>query len=67
MHEILLAEGEADERPAHPLISHVAVPPIALDAIRPMFAAPLDVEETTAALRTLADERRATVVERPVD
>jgi FlaA1/EpsC-like NDP-sugar epimerase len=26
LHEVLLAEGESDERPVHPLISHVAVP-----------------------------------------
>ncbi|HEY6530971.1 MAG TPA: nucleoside-diphosphate sugar epimerase/dehydratase, partial [Acidimicrobiales bacterium] len=26
LHEVLLAEGEVDERPAHPLISHVPVP-----------------------------------------
>ena len=28
LHEVLLAAGEADLRPAHPLISHVAVPPL---------------------------------------
>jgi FlaA1/EpsC-like NDP-sugar epimerase len=26
LHEVLLADGEVDERPAHPLISHVRVP-----------------------------------------
>ncbi|MDQ6725310.1 MAG: polysaccharide biosynthesis protein, partial [Actinomycetota bacterium] len=28
LHEVLLASGEDDVRPAHPLISHVAVPPL---------------------------------------
>jgi FlaA1/EpsC-like NDP-sugar epimerase len=28
LHEVLLAEGEADNRPIHPLISHVPVPPL---------------------------------------
>ncbi len=28
LHEVLLGEGEIDHRPIHPLISHVAVPPI---------------------------------------
>lgn len=28
LHEILLGEGEIDDRPLHPLISHVSVPPV---------------------------------------
>lgn len=28
MHELLIGDGERDERPRHPLISHVAVPPL---------------------------------------
>lgn len=28
LHEVLLARGEVDVRPVHPLISHVAVPPL---------------------------------------
>lgn len=28
LHEVLLAQGEVDERPAHPLISHVPVPAV---------------------------------------
>ncbi len=28
LHEVLLGDGESDERPAHPLISHVTAPPI---------------------------------------
>ncbi len=33
LHEVLLGEDEIDRRPAHPLISHVSVPPMAVDAI----------------------------------
>jgi FlaA1/EpsC-like NDP-sugar epimerase len=28
LHEVLLGTGEVDRRPAHPLISHVPVPPL---------------------------------------
>jgi FlaA1/EpsC-like NDP-sugar epimerase len=66
LHEILLAEGEADERPAHHLISHVAVPPIELDAIRPVFTTPLDVQECTDALRLLSDGQTS-AAKRPLD
>lgn len=31
MHEILLASGENDHRPVHPLITHVTVPPITFE------------------------------------
>jgi FlaA1/EpsC-like NDP-sugar epimerase len=31
MMEDLIAIGETDERPIHPLISHVAIPPLTLD------------------------------------
>jgi FlaA1/EpsC-like NDP-sugar epimerase len=31
MHEDLFGDGEPDVRPVHPLISHVAVPPLAID------------------------------------
>ena len=33
LHEQTLGSGESDERPAHPLISHVAVPPLRPDLI----------------------------------
>jgi FlaA1/EpsC-like NDP-sugar epimerase len=48
MHEDLLAPGEADHRPVHPLISHVKVPPVK----------PLDVRELdpwAAAAHVIAD------------
>ena len=58
LHEVLFGAGEADERPAHPLISHVAVPPLPRQAVWD-----LDPNESpdriTAALRRLctADTR----------
>ena len=33
LHEVLLCGDEDDHRPAHPLISHVAVPPLSRDAV----------------------------------
>jgi FlaA1/EpsC-like NDP-sugar epimerase len=36
LHEALLAVGETDERPAHPLISHVPVPVLTPDDIAPL-------------------------------
>lgn len=42
LHEILLGSGEIDHRPLHPLISHVAVPPLEpelLESIDPTAAA----------------------------
>ncbi|MEM7285155.1 MAG: aminotransferase class I/II-fold pyridoxal phosphate-dependent enzyme [Actinomycetota bacterium] len=32
LHEVLVADAELDHRPAHPLISHVAVPPLDLES-----------------------------------
>jgi FlaA1/EpsC-like NDP-sugar epimerase len=34
LHEVLLGAGEVDRRPAHPLISHVAVPALDIDEVR---------------------------------
>ncbi len=33
LHEVLLGAGELDDRPAHPLISHVTVPPLDLEML----------------------------------
>ena len=33
LHEVLLGAGEEDRRPAHPLISHVSVPPLDIDTV----------------------------------
>jgi FlaA1/EpsC-like NDP-sugar epimerase len=33
VHEELFGDGETDVRPAHPLISHVQVPPVASESI----------------------------------
>jgi FlaA1/EpsC-like NDP-sugar epimerase len=51
MHEDLFGDGEPDERPVHPLVSHVRVPPadtaaaLGIDA----WAAPVRVASTLAA------------------
>lgn len=44
LHEVLFGAGEVDRRPAHPLISHVAVPP-------------LDIGEVDEAVATVGPER----------
>ena len=38
LHEVLLGDGEVDFRPVHPLISHVAVPPLGPDEARALDA-----------------------------
>lgn len=38
LHEELFGEGETDVRPVHPLISHVAAPPITIDEARGLCA-----------------------------
>jgi FlaA1/EpsC-like NDP-sugar epimerase len=54
LHEALLAEGEADERPAHPLISHVQVPVLDDDAIAFLQAVRGD-DAAASAMRDLAN------------
>jgi FlaA1/EpsC-like NDP-sugar epimerase len=55
LREVLLGESEVDERPTHPLISHVAVPPL-----EPQLAWALDPfageESVTRAMRSLCSE-----------
>ncbi|HEV2068491.1 MAG TPA: nucleoside-diphosphate sugar epimerase/dehydratase, partial [Acidimicrobiales bacterium] len=34
LHEVLLGAGELDDRPDHPLVSHVEVPPLPADVVR---------------------------------
>ena len=54
LHEVLLAEGEADERPAHPLISHVPVPALAPSDLDPLEAAAGCDADTARTLRLMA-------------
>lgn len=59
LHEVLYgADEQVDERPIHPLISHVAVPPLDVTAIDPLTADIPDVEVVTslAALCVAAPE-----------
>ncbi len=34
LHEVLFADDEADDRPFHPLVSHVSVPTVTVDALK---------------------------------
>ena len=54
LHEVLLGADEADDRPAHPLISHVAVPPLGPADLAPFATRDGDDEATTTELRSLA-------------
>jgi FlaA1/EpsC-like NDP-sugar epimerase len=60
LHEVLLGEGETDQRPVHPLISHVPVPPLAPEAIRGLDALD-DNDDVVRGLRALC---RATAIHR---
>ena len=53
LHEVLLGADEIDRRPAHPLISHVSVPPLGVRTVR-AAAHDLDDPELTAVLQRLA-------------
>ena len=70
MHEDLFGEGEVDERPKHPLISHVPVPPLSIgsleqlrhgfpDEVRERLAFIVGAEAAKATVMTsvVADER----------
>ena len=62
LHEVLLGSGELDNRPVHPLISHVAVPPLDPAAARAIDAtAPADYVVTR--LRALCRKAPRSVVE----
>jgi FlaA1/EpsC-like NDP-sugar epimerase len=51
LHEVLLGEGEIDNRPVHPMVSHVAVPAV---AAKEVLALPLD-EPRDAVLGSIAE------------
>ena len=53
LHEVLLGADEIDRRPAHPLISHVSVPPMSLDYVQQATAG-LDDAGLIQELRRLA-------------
>lgn len=52
LHEDLIGTGEEDVRPIHPMISHVAVPPLDVDDVRTLRAwdAPIDLIDRLAVL-----------------
>jgi FlaA1/EpsC-like NDP-sugar epimerase len=51
LHEVLLASAEDDVRPVHPLISHVAVPPLEPELVRSIDAS----ADPARLIRQLAD------------
>jgi len=51
MHEALFADAEPDERPVHPLVSHVEVPPLSLLAARALAPG----EEAACVITALRD------------
>jgi FlaA1/EpsC-like NDP-sugar epimerase len=53
LHEVLLGEGELDERPNHPLISQVEVPGIDIDVVRADTVG-IDGDDLVIELRRLA-------------
>ena len=58
LHEVLLAEGESDHRPSHPLISQVPVEPLAPAAVRSLDLATPDsvlIEQLAELCRRPAD------------
>jgi FlaA1/EpsC-like NDP-sugar epimerase len=56
LHEELFGDGEHDQRPLHPLISHVQVPPLHREAIR-YLDPEADPVELTARLARLCDQQ----------
>jgi FlaA1/EpsC-like NDP-sugar epimerase len=54
LHEVLLGADEADERPAHPLISHVPVPPLAVAQLADFSDGTTSDERQLLVLRALA-------------
>ena len=56
-HEVLLGADEVDDRPKHPLISHVSVPPLPIGLLDRVATPDLDDVEITEELRSLVSRR----------
>jgi len=54
---VLLGADEVDNRPKHPLISHVAVPPLPIGLLDRVAVPDLDESEITEELRSLVFRR----------
>jgi FlaA1/EpsC-like NDP-sugar epimerase len=54
LHEVLLGAGEIDDRPIHPLVSHVGVPPLSMEAVRRACSANGEETISSAALAAAA-------------
>jgi FlaA1/EpsC-like NDP-sugar epimerase len=55
LHEVLFGRGEVDERPVHPLISHVSVPALDPEVVRAIPPG-IDGDEMRLALMAVCDE-----------
>ena len=53
LHEDLWGDGEPDDRPVHPLISHVPVPLLDRDAVAQLLA--IDSSQASAALKSICE------------
>ncbi len=58
LHEVLLGEDEVDDRPVHPMISHVPVPPLTPNDVQRFN--PLDPYDSTVSLMRSICQREAT-------
>ena len=58
LHEVLLGDDEVDDRPVHPMISHVPVPPLAPNDVQQFN--PLDPYDSTVSLMRSICKREAT-------
>jgi FlaA1/EpsC-like NDP-sugar epimerase len=59
LHEVLLGKGELDRRPAHPLISHVPVPPLSFAEVEAAIATATTDEDLIIELQALATASRS--------
>jgi FlaA1/EpsC-like NDP-sugar epimerase len=66
LHEVLLGSGETDQRPSHPLISHVKVPPIEVAAVSRATQG-LDGDDLVIELQALAASVDGQLLASPIE
>ncbi|MCX7620333.1 MAG: polysaccharide biosynthesis protein [Acidimicrobiales bacterium] len=59
LHEVLFGQGELDQRPAHPLIAHVPVPPLTFAEVEAAVATVRCDEDLVIELQALATASRS--------
>ena len=57
LHEVLFGAGEVDDRPIHPLVSHVSVPPITQDDVMSLPTG-RDNDKVVLAMREMSEHMR---------